>query len=295
MTLHNDDPAPLGEHARGILDAARPLEGLPPERKARVRGRILSAVAAGAAIAATTGEAASAASASAAAGTTAGAAGLGSAAVKTAGFSLFTKIGVSVAIVTISAGGYLWNRAHHDAAPPGAPAVEPPVAASVVASGAPAVPAESSPQPVEKPAEPAPPSVQNTSSAAPAPADPLRPSATPAPADPPRPSATPGSPPSEKPSAEAAEAADSLQEETRLIAAAHAALSRGDAASALTILDEHARRFPRGALAPERKAARAMALCKAGRASEGQNEANALYGEGDKSPVAEKIRRACAK
>ncbi len=88
---------------------------------------------------------------------------------------------------------------------------------------------------------------------------------------------------------------DSLTEENKLLAAAHAELSRGNAGAALALLDEHAARFPRGTLAPERRATRAMALCKAGRVEEGRRELVALYGGDSKSPMAQKIDRACGK
>jgi hypothetical protein len=88
---------------------------------------------------------------------------------------------------------------------------------------------------------------------------------------------------------------DELAEETALLGAAQSALARGDAASALALLDEHATRFPRGELAPERRAARALALCKSGRVEEGRREGEALYGKSRESPLAEKIDRACAR
>lgn len=298
MTARDDEPAPLAEGARRIVDAARPFERLPPDRKARVRGRVMAAVAAGAVVSAVATEAAAAGAGASAAATAAaeagagaegalGSAGLGSA-TKAAGVSLFAKIGLSVALVTAGAGGWIWSRAHQEAPP------SPSMPVATLAAG---------------------PSAGDTG--APNTFAPAEPGATSAPvADPPAPGgarsntvseispvsvpATPAGAGADKPQAAVDPAAssppvDSLPEETRLLAAAHAALSRGDAAAALVLIDEHAARFPSGALAPERRAARAMALCKQGRAADGQREADALYGEGSKSPVAEKIRRACAK
>lgn len=306
MTARDDEPAPLAEGARRIVNAARPFERLPPDRKARVRGRVMAAVAAGVAVSAVATEAA-AAGASAAAGagagvTTAveagagaggalGSAGLG-AATKAAGVSLFAKIGLSVALVTAGAGGWLWNRAQQEpspsparpvatlaAGPSASPGVSPERAAGD--TGEP-VPGAASAPAADRSASAA--AGSNTNSGFPA----VTATAT-------LPGAGAERPQAAVDPAASSTAVDSLQEETRLLAAAHAALSRGDAASALVLIDEHAARFPSGVLAPERRAARAMALCKQGRAADGQREADALYGEGSKSPVAEKIRRACAK
>ena len=56
--------------------------------------------------------------------------------------------------------------------------------------------------------------------------------------------------------------AETLAEETRLLRDADQALRAGNAARALTLLDEHATRFPRGALAPERVAESLIARCQ---------------------------------
>jgi hypothetical protein len=59
-------------------------------------------------------------------------------------------------------------------------------------------------------------------------------------------------------------------------------------------LDEHARRFPRGALAEEREAARVLALCAQGRASEARASASAFVASNPRSPFAAQVRRSCA-
>lgn len=56
---------------------------------------------------------------------------------------------------------------------------------------------------------------------------------------------------------------DSLTAETALIAAANAALARGDAAEVLRLVARHAERFPKGQLGDEADALRVMALCVA--------------------------------
>ncbi len=302
MTARDDEPAPLAEGARRIVNAARPFERLPPDRKARVRGRVMAAVAAGVAVSAVATEAAAAGAGATAGATTAleagagaggalGSAGLG-AATKAAGVSLFAKIGLSVALVTAGAGGWLWNRAQQEPSP------SPARPAATLAAGPSASPGVSPERAAGDTGEPvpgaasAPAADRSASAAAGANTNSVFPAVT---ATATLPGGGADKPQAAVDPASSSTAVDSLQEETRLLAAAHAALSRGDAASALVLIDEHAARFPSGVLAPERRAARAMALCKQGRAADGQREADALYGEGSKSPVAEKIRRACAK
>jgi hypothetical protein len=65
---------------------------------------------------------------------------------------------------------------------------------------------------------------------------------------------------------------DSLSEEVTLLARAEKELHAGRFASALKVLEEHARVFPRGVLAQERVAARVHALCGLGRVSEANTE-----------------------
>jgi hypothetical protein len=66
--------------------------------------------------------------------------------------------------------------------------------------------------------------------------------------------------------------ADSLSEEVALLARAETELHAGRFASALDVLDDHARVFPRGVLAQERVAARVHALCGLGRVAEANTE-----------------------
>ena len=72
------------------------------------------------------------------------------------------------------------------------------------------------------------------------------------------------------------------------------ALSRGDTATAMASLDEHASRFPRGALSEERAATRVHALCAQGRAAEARAAATAFVGAHPRSALAPAVRRACA-
>ncbi len=198
-----------------------------------------------------------------------GGAGIGAA--KVAGLSLFAKIGIGVAAATISVGGVIWSRAHDETSRP-VPAVT--ASSEVLASNGPVAPSREAPSA-------GPSATTDTASAAPGGSE--------------KPTAQAPRNPSFATAEPTAEAVDPLQEEAKLLAAAHAELSRGNAGAALVILDQHAARFPRGTLAPERRATRAMALCKAGRTDEGKRELAALYGADSKSPMAQKIDRACGK
>ena len=85
------------------------------------------------------------------------------------------------------------------------------------------------------------------------------------PASSPTPAATP------PPSASAHDV--DLRAEVELIDRATAALRRDEPGGALAVLAEHARRFPRGQLANERRAYRAVALCSSGKGPQGRAEA----------------------
>jgi len=83
--------------------------------------------------------------------------------------------------------------------------------------------------------------------------------------------------------------ARTLAAETALLRDADRALRAGDTATALARLDEHATRFPNGALAPERVAERLIVLCSLGVA-----DPHAVARFLDvRSPLAARVRRAC--
>jgi hypothetical protein len=90
-----------------------------------------------------------------------------------------------------------------------------------------------------------------------------------APAQAAAPAATPTAP-EPQPPAPAEETAparvpNTLADETRLLWEADQALRSGNTSRAVTLLDEHASRYPDGSLSPERGAERVVALCKLGR------------------------------
>jgi hypothetical protein len=85
----------------------------------------------------------------------------------------------------------------------------------------------------------------------------------------------------------------SLTEEVRLLSKAERQLSDGLAEDALKTLGEHERRFPRGALAEERMAARVEALCALSRGAEARTELGRLSRAYPKSPHLDGARRFC--
>lgn len=66
--------------------------------------------------------------------------------------------------------------------------------------------------------------------------------------------------------------ADRLAEEVEVLSRAQTEMHAGRFTAALKLLEEHARTFPRGALTPERRAARVQALCALGQKSEADAE-----------------------
>jgi outer membrane protein assembly factor BamD (BamD/ComL family) len=65
---------------------------------------------------------------------------------------------------------------------------------------------------------------------------------------------------------------DRLAEEVELLSRAQTELRSGRYDTALRSLEEHARKFPRGTLAQERRATRIQALCSSGRTREADTE-----------------------
>jgi len=86
---------------------------------------------------------------------------------------------------------------------------------------------------------------------------------------------------------------DSLPEEVHLLALAEQQMNDGRAADALKTLGEHERRFPAGALAEERMAARVHALCAIGRGVEAESELTKLTRAYPRSPLLEHARAVC--
>jgi len=86
---------------------------------------------------------------------------------------------------------------------------------------------------------------------------------------------------------------DGLGEEVALLSRAETELHAGRPAKALLALAEHQRKFPRGALAEERTAARIQALCALGRNDEANAQLKQLLHISPNSAHEERARQAC--
>lgn len=171
----------------------------------------------------------------------------------TAGLAAKTVVGVAI-LGTLGAGGYLALRPARQPAPV--------VTRPVLAPRVEAPPVEVV---VEEPV-----AIEAT---VPAPAPRHRPAVRRAPPPPPPPAAD-------------------LAEETRLLRDADKALRAGATAKAIALLDEHAARFPKGALAPERAAERLIVSCELGVADRAR--VDQFLASRGASPLAARVRRACA-
>lgn len=116
-------------------------------------------------------------------------------------------------------------------------------------------------------------------------------------AEPTQPSIDPAQPSPSEPAPAAAPAPsarrsnDRLAQEVSLLSRATSALRSGRAGDALKALNEHQSQFPKGALAEERRAAKAQALCALGRYGEAETELARLSPQ---SPQAARARQVCA-
>jgi TolA-binding protein len=86
---------------------------------------------------------------------------------------------------------------------------------------------------------------------------------------------------------------NALADETRLLWEADQALRSGNTARAVTLLDEHASRYPDGSLSPERGAERVMALCKLGRID--APTVRSYLGSHPNLSLSERIQQACSR
>lgn len=85
----------------------------------------------------------------------------------------------------------------------------------------------------------------------------------------------------------------SIERETQLIADVQRALQRGDAQAALGLLARYDAEFPRGALAEEASAARAVSWCKLGTNAPARQALNAFRSNFSSSPLAARVSAAC--
>lgn len=85
----------------------------------------------------------------------------------------------------------------------------------------------------------------------------------------------------------------SVEAEMVLIGDARDALRAGETTRALVLLDEHARRYPIGALGEERDAMRITSLCVLGRVAEARAAASQFLRARPDSPHAGRVRASC--
>lgn len=97
-----------------------------------------------------------------------------------------------------------------------------------------------------------------------------------------------------QPSDAAAVPSARVGEETALMRQAHSALRAGEAHRALSLLRDHALRFPGGILAEERSAELVSTLCQLGRREEAAREAQRFLHAFPSSPLAPSVRASCA-
>lgn len=85
----------------------------------------------------------------------------------------------------------------------------------------------------------------------------------------------------------------SLEEEAQLLATAQQRISQGDPRGALSVLSQHAKQFPRGALSLERQATVAIAHCLSGQTARGRGEAERFRRKHPNSPMVKRLESAC--
>jgi hypothetical protein len=86
---------------------------------------------------------------------------------------------------------------------------------------------------------------------------------------------------------------DRLAEEVSILSQAAKDLRAGNAAKALSALNEHQKKFPSGLLTQERRAARAEALCSLGRFGEADAELSTLVRTAPQSPLTVRAQQRC--
>jgi hypothetical protein len=84
-----------------------------------------------------------------------------------------------------------------------------------------------------------------------------------------------------------------LDREIALLRDARRALRDGQPSSALALLEEHGRRFPNGALAEDRAAARVFALCALGDVPRARAEGVLFLAAHARSPYADAVGGSC--
>ncbi|HEV8320942.1 MAG TPA: hypothetical protein VG389_04965 [Myxococcota bacterium] len=318
----------LSPKARAILDAARAAHEATGDDRGRVRAALLASLgsvppASGAPPAAGTpappvAPAAPASGAGAGAGTGTAAVGAtlsgGHAAIGTAAVgAMIVKVSVGAALLLGAATALLILGPGEKARPAAETATEPAGGTATAPGGesAPVSRAEIAPSRVAEPSSPPlilpPPRAEErlarvplddlpspaVSSAPPPPMAPGTPAAPAAPRATPRHAAAGAGATVAAAAPLATSSASTLDAETVLLNGASAALGAKDAAHALALLEDYARRFPHGVLAEEMMATRVLALCALGRAGEARAAAEAFLATRPRSPYAARVRASC--
>jgi hypothetical protein len=182
-------------------------------------------------------------------------------AATTLGIASGFKVAVSVVVLaSVGAGAYIWTRPPSQIAAHHAPVSVVPVAA----------PTASPPPEVVEDSPPAAPAVV----AEPAPSPSLSPPASPSPVH-------------------AGASRDPLMTELALLHRAQQAWRQGNAARALELAQQHARRYPHSALALERDALRIFALCSLGQRAQARPLAADLLRRAPGSPLRTSVEESC--
>ncbi|WP_437756821.1 hypothetical protein [Sorangium sp. So ce1389] len=274
----------LSREARSLIASARQEQGLTPEEHARYRAQLLQrlGIAAGVAGAASLAPAKAAATAdaaatSASAGATAPAipAAAAAPAVKAGvSFGLGTlggKIAIGVTIAAVAVTAHLFTRASAQS-----DTLEARLSTSVAVTTSAAIVAQRKGSPAE--AE----SAAHEAPVAPGPAE-ERPAPSPRAAAPSR---------SASPSSGALD--NGFQEDAKLLRDVRAALGAGKDEEALKMLEARRANPTEGILGQERAAAHILTLCRLGRAAEARAASERFLRQHPRSPLGERIRRACA-
>lgn len=265
----------LSAGARSALERGLLCDGPSSARRERVKGRVLVALGGGVSAAGTVSSVAGATSSALSGGTVGGALGGGLGAKSLLGTSLLvwfaTGIGAGVGVGGLAAVAQRVSQQEVRAARPA----------------------------VAKVAEPSglAPSVEPPRDATPAPARELAPavdlpSREARPSTPARPASATADAPVETPPPVSADAT-SMSEEASLLQGAQRALAAGQAPRALTLLDEHERRFPSGMLAEERRVAKVLGLCALGRTEEATILARAFVARSPGSVLIPRLESSC--
>jgi hypothetical protein len=270
----------LNDDARDLLAAARDGDGPSPDDRARVQRALAVSVATGA-----TATGATKAAAATKIGTTAGAASATTPLAAAGATKIATWLGVGLVAGLASAGAVI--AVSHDTNGTKHPMRESTTARATLVATPPAnLPRAVTP--VLAPAE-APAKEPETTVAVETPTMPARSSSGEASDEKSRSASVPV-----PAHGTTRPAPSSLAAETAALEAVRGALGRGDARTALSLLEENERQFPGATLVEERLASKVFALCGLGRTAEARRVADAFLRAAPSSPLRARVLDSCA-